>query len=174
MDMRPPVFVRTLTDEERQALHAGLRSAEAFVLRRCQILLASARGERVPQIARSMGCDDQAALNVIHDFNKRALGTLTPGSRRPHRIHPAFDESAADKLRQMLRQSPRDFGKPTSLWTLALAAEVSFETGLTTQRVSPETIRATLRRRGMSWQRAKEWINSPDPQYAHKKTGATD
>jgi hypothetical protein len=173
MDMRPPVFVRTLTDEERHALHAGLRSAEAFVLRRCQILLASARGERVPQIARSLGCDDQAALNVIHDFNQRALATLTPDSRRPNHIHPAFDEQAADKLRQMLHQSPRDFGKPTSLWTLALAAEVSFETGLTTHRVSPETIRATLRCRGMSWQRAKEWITSPDPQYAHKKTGAT-
>ncbi len=29
----------------------------------------------------------------------------------------------------MLHQSPRRFGKPTSLWTLELAAEVSFEEG---------------------------------------------
>ncbi len=38
--------VRTLSKEERKALEAGLRSSDAFVLRRCQILLASARGER--------------------------------------------------------------------------------------------------------------------------------
>ena len=44
--MLRPIFVRPLTDAERQQVEAGLRSSEAFVLRRCQILLASARGER--------------------------------------------------------------------------------------------------------------------------------
>ncbi len=51
LGMRPPIFVRTLTDDERQALEQGLRSKDAFVLRRCQILLASARGERAPRSA---------------------------------------------------------------------------------------------------------------------------
>jgi len=32
--MRPPIFVRTLSEEERQALEQGLRSNDAFVLRR--------------------------------------------------------------------------------------------------------------------------------------------
>jgi hypothetical protein len=41
--MEPPVFVRPLTAEERQRLHAGPQSREAFTLRRCQILLASAQ-----------------------------------------------------------------------------------------------------------------------------------
>jgi hypothetical protein len=49
--MRPPIFVRTLSAEERQALEQGLQAKDAFVLRRCQILLASARGERAPRIA---------------------------------------------------------------------------------------------------------------------------
>lgn len=38
--MKARIFVRELTPEERQALEAGLRSSEAFVLRRSQILLA--------------------------------------------------------------------------------------------------------------------------------------
>ena len=38
--MKPPIFVRTLSKEERKVLEAGLRSSDAFVLRRCQILLA--------------------------------------------------------------------------------------------------------------------------------------
>ena len=53
---------------------------------------------------------------------------------------------------------------------LALAAEVSFEQGLTKEQVSAETVRATLERLGVRWQRAKEWIASPDPQYASKKS----
>lgn len=169
MGMRPPVFVRAITDEERVALEAGLRSSEAFVMRRCQILLASERGQRVPQIVQTLGCDDQTALNVIHAFNKRGLASLTPLSRRPKTIHVAFDEQAAEKLRQILHQSPRDFGRPTSVWTLGLAVEVSLEKGLTKERVSMETIRSTLKRLGMSWQRAKEWIISPDPQYQYER-----
>src|SRR5260221_3664158 len=63
--MRSPIFVRPLTDAERQALTAGLRSPDAFVLRRCQILLASARGERAPRIAEQLGCDDQTVLEAL-------------------------------------------------------------------------------------------------------------
>jgi hypothetical protein len=72
----------------------------------------------------------------------------------------------------MLHHSPRKFGKQSSLWTLAMAAEVSFEESLTNERVSGETIRATLARMGVRWQRAKRWITSPDPLYARKKEGA--
>jgi hypothetical protein len=52
---------------------------------------------------------------------------------------------------------------------LDLAALVSFEEGLTTQRVSGVTIQATLERLGVRWERAKRWITSPDPEYARKK-----
>jgi hypothetical protein len=73
----------------------------------------------------------------------------------------------------MLHQEPRNVGKDTSLWTLDLAAEVSFEEGLTESRVSGETVRATLERLGVRWRRAKRWISSPDPEYARKKGGAS-
>ena len=71
-----------------------------------------------------------------------------------------------------MHQSPRTFGRPTSVWTLELAAEVSFEQGLTAERVSGETIRATLQRLGIRWKRAKRWITSPDREYARKKAPA--
>ena len=67
----------------------------------------------------------------------------------------------------------RDFGKPTGLWTLALAAEVAHAEGLTDRPVSIETIRQALKRLGVGWRRAKAWITSPDPAYARKKGRAT-
>ena len=165
--------MRPLTDAERQQVEAGLRSAEAFVLRRCQILLASARGGRAPAIARALGCDDQTVREAIQAFNAVGLAALRPGSRRPKTIRAAFDADRAEQLRALLHQSPRTFAKPTSVWTLELAAQVSFEQGLTPERVSGETIRTTLQRWGVGWKRAKRWLTSPDPAYARKQARAT-
>ena len=171
--MRKPLFVRSLSEIEREQMEAGLRSNDAFVLRRCQIVLASARGQYAPTIAALVGCDDETVRDVIRTFNERGVGVLQRGSTRPHKTQAAFGKGQTERLREILHQSPRNFGKPTSVWTLELAAEVSFEQGLTASRVSDETIRATLRRMGVNWQRAKHWIVSPDPEYERKKTGVT-
>jgi transposase len=135
--------------------------------------LASARGERAPQIAEQLGCDDQTVLNAIAAFSARGVACLTRGSHRTHTPSRAFDAAGAERLRALLHQRPRTFDRATGLWTLDLAAEVSFEQGLTATRVSGETIRATLARLGVKWQRAKRWITSPDPAYARKKASAT-
>jgi len=165
-----PIFVRELLPEEIQVLETGLRSASAFTTRRCQIVLHSAEGQTATEIARQLRCDDQTVRNAIHAFNDKGLAALTLGSSRPHTIHVAFDEEGVERLRAMLHQSPRVFGEPTSVWTLKLAAKVAFAEGLTASQVTGETIRYTLKRLGMSWRRAKQWISSPDPAYALKKT----
>jgi transposase len=171
--MKPPISVRPLSDDERAALRAGRRSADAVALRRCQILLASADRTRVPDIARALNCNRQTVRNAIHAFNQQGVACLQPRSSRPHTIHAAFSGPRAEALRELLHRSPRDFGHPTSLWTLELAAAVSFAEGLTATRVSDETIRATLARLGVRWRRATQWITSPDPAYLRKKAGAT-
>ena len=79
----------------------------------------------------------------------------------------------AERLRAVLHRSPREFGHPTSVWTLDLAAAVSGAEGLSPTRVSGETIRQTLKRLGVGWQRAKHWITSPDTEYTRKKAHAT-
>ena len=168
--MKPPIFVRDLSKKERERLEAGLRSKDAFVMRRCQILLASASGNSPPKIAENLGCASQTVRNAIRAFDERDLDALTPGSSRPKRVHAAFDEKSAEALRQMLHRSPREFGYESSLWTLDMAADAAFEARLTERRVSGETIRATLSRLlGIRWMRAKRWITSPDPLYERKK-----
>jgi len=167
--MRRPIFIRPLTQDERHQVQAGLRSSDAFVLRRCQILLASARGERAPLIARQLGCDDQTVRNVIHGFNAAGLAVLHQGSSRPHRLRTAFSQEGAERLKDLLHRSPRDFGQERSTWTLELAAQVSFEQGIISAPVSDESVRRALKRLKTNWKRAKHWITSPDPQYLLKK-----
>ena len=171
--MQTSLFVRPLTADERATLETGLRSSSAFTVRRCQILLTSAERQSTPAIARALHCTDQTVRNAIHAFHQRGLPVLQPLSSRPHTTATIFDAGACEALRALLHQSPRTFGKPTSRWTLALAAEVSFAQGLTPRLASDETIRVALHRLRVSWKRAKHWITSPDPAYARKKNGVT-
>jgi transposase len=167
------MFVRSLTEAERNEVRAGLRSPDAFTFRRCQIVLASARGERAPQISRALGCSDQCVRNALAACNAHGVGALIQGSPRPHTPAAAFGPEAAERLRALLHQSPRLFGLPTSLWTLELVAQVSFAEGLTPPAVGREAVRTALARLGVKWKRAKHWITSPDPAYERKKGPAT-
>ena len=168
--MKPPLFVRLLSENERKTLQTGLRSKDAFVMRRSQILLANSRGLSPANIARSLGCASQTLTNSIQACNDRGLLALTPGSSPPKHVHAAFDEQSAESLREMLYRSVREFGYDSSLWTLEMAAEVSFEEGPTQRCVSGETVRATLvRHLGVRWLRAKRWITSPDLLYERRR-----
>jgi transposase len=171
--MKQPIFVRRINPKQRKKLDTGLRSREAYVMRRCQILLASARGARASEIARQFGCSEGTARNTIKSFNQHGLESLKKKSSRPKKLRTILDEEKSENLRALLHHSPRTWGKERSLWTLELAAEVCFEQGVTPQQVSLETIRQALVRLGVNWQRAKHWITSPDPQYALKKSSVT-
>ena len=165
--MKPPVLVRALSEHERRQLGAGLRSPEAFVLRRCQVLLASAQGKSVKEIAAPLGCATQTVRNVVKAFNQRGEAVLLrqstrPKSTRPKSTRPVLDEEQRQRLGTLLEQSPRAFGKEHSTWTLHLVAQVAKEQGLTGEKVlNIESVRVALGRLGMNWKRAKAWINSP-------------
>ena len=172
--MKPPLFLRPLAESERHALRQGLRSPDAFTLRRCQILLASHQGQRPARIAAALGCSSQAVRDAINAFHAEGTTCLRAKSKAPKAVHAAWPKDRDDDLRALLHQSPRCFGKPTSLWALGLAAQVCFEKGWTTRVLSGEAIRLVLRRLGVGWKRAKHWLTSPDPGYARKKNCATN
>jgi transposase len=171
--MKPPTFVRTLTAAERQQLQAGLRAAAAFTVRRCQILLASADGQRAPAIARNLHCAVGTVHYALRAFQREGLACLQEKSSRPHSARAFLDKRFTDALKDLLHHSPRSLGKPTGLWTLDLVAEVCHGRGWTPRQLTGEAIRVALQRLGIRWRRAKHWITSPDPAYARKKKPGT-
>ena len=170
--MKPPLFIRPLTDDERRQLEADRRATAACRVRRAQIVLASAQGLSPKPIAQLVGCSVQTVRNVLHAFHTRGLASLEKQSTRPKTVAPVLEAPHCERLQHMLHQSPRLYGKPTGVWTLALAAEVCYEQGVTERLMSDETIRRALTRLQTNWKRAKHWITSPDPHYARKKSGA--
>jgi transposase len=171
--MRPPVFVRPLTHTERAALRAGLCTPDAFTLRRCQILLASADGHKPSRIAALLGCACQTVRNTLRAFQAEGLDCLHAKSKAPKTTYPVWPKQHDDDLKVLLHQSPRTHGQPTSLWTLGRLAQVCYDKGWTSRVLSGEAIRLAVKRLGVSWKRAKHWITSPDPEYARKKKSGT-
>ena len=167
--MQAPLFIRPLSAVEQHALQAGLRSRDAFTLRRSQILLASARGCHSTQIAAYLGCNDQTVRNALHAFETEGLGCLFAKSSAPKHVQGIWPKERDHELGELLHHSPRLFGKPRSTWTLKLLAEVCFEQGLTSRELSDEALRYTLERLDINWKRAKHWMTSPDPHYVRKK-----
>jgi transposase len=171
--MKPQKFVRPLTDEERTTLESGCRAPDAFTVRRCQILLASAEGTPPSTIARQLRCARQTVHHVLNAFAEQGLDCLRPGSHVPLRVAPVLTAEKREHLQAILHQSPRNFGKAQSHWTLKLLAAVCHEHGLSDRPLSPPTLLDAVVRLGASWKRAKHWIVSPDAAYVRKKTGET-
>ena len=169
-----PLYARSLTNEEREALRESLKSSNGFTVRRAQMLLLSAEERlKVDEIGRRVGCQGQAVRQAIHAVHREGLGCLQLKAKGNPTDRRALDDAAREQLRELIRRSPRDLGYETSLWTLDLLAQACFEHGITARQVTGETIRATLAALGISWRRVKQRINSPDAHYTVKKSGAT-
>lgn len=168
-----PLFARTPSAEERQTLTAGLKAAEAWQVRRCQIILMSTDEQlTTPVIGTRVGLSAQQVRRILHAFNQEGLACLRrqkPGRKDDQR---AFDDQARERLRTIVHQSPRTFGFENSLWSLPLLAKVSYQEGLTSREVHFDTVSQTLMEMGLNWKRVKHWINSPDEHYARKKSAA--
>jgi transposase len=142
-------------------------------MRRCQALLKSAEGYTPPQIQKLTGISDQSVRNAIRAFRREGLAALQEKQSSPPKGSKVLPDEALAPLKELLHQSPRQFGFETSLWTLEKVAQVAAQRGITTRLVSDETIREAMKRLKVGWKRAKRWITSPDPEYRRKRGQGT-
>ena len=89
--MKPPRSIRHVTDEERAALGTGLRSHDAFTVRRCQIVLASTEGRKRSQIAMTLHGALQTVRNVMHACDEHGLACVPHGSNVSLRVEPVLN-----------------------------------------------------------------------------------
>jgi hypothetical protein len=107
---------------------------------------------------------------MIHRFNEQSIECLKRKSSAPKTRATVVDAGKCEQIKQIMHKSPRLYGKASSIRTLTLVAEVFSEEGATARQMALETIRAAMKKNGINWKRAKDWITSPDPHYELKKT----
>lgn len=167
MARKPEVFVRELSDQEGQRLARTTRTSKNAVrLRRATIVMASAQGQSVPDIAVMFATTEGYVRRVIHDFNDRGFAALDPkvSSGRPKRI----DEATREQICRVGRCHPQSLGLPFTCWSLTKLVEHLIATRVV-DAVSTETVRQILKDGGISWQATKTWKGSKDPDFKEKK-----
>ncbi len=171
MARKPEVFARELSVEEGRRLQRIARtSRQPIRLRRAAIVLASAAGRPVPDVAELFQTSQGYVRRVIHEFNEHGFDALDPkwSGGPARRIGPA----AREQICRIASCRPCELGLPFTTWSLAkLRCYLAERARLS---VSTETIRRILREAGTCWQATKTWKHSSDPEFAAKKDRILD
>jgi transposase len=162
-----PLTPITLTIDERVKLTTWSRRptmAQRIAIR-AKIILGAAAGRSNIAVATEL----RVPLPTIGRWRRRFLARRLDGLTDKPRCGAPRAELDEQRLQELVRQSPRLFGKKRSTWTLQLLADTCSETGIADNRICASTVRRALKRIGVTWRRSELWITSPDPHYAEKK-----
>jgi transposase len=166
--MAERVRVRELTNEEGNRLLRILRRGKGSVVtwRRAQMVLLSAQGMDVVQIAKVAFTSEDRVREVIHNFNDDGFDSLYPryAGGRP----PKFTLPERRRIKQLALSRPTDHDLPFSTWSLTKLADFLVAEGVV-EDISHEGLRSLLREEGVSFQRLKTWKQSNDPDFEAKK-----
>lgn len=161
------VYVRELRGTEGQRLQRLIRrGSQPIAVRRAQVVLASAQGARVPDIARRLYFSPQHVRTILKAFNAQGFVALEPRYRggRPRKL-------SAEQRSLLLETAlcpPDLLGQPFRRWSLAKLRAYVRERRIVAS-ISLESLRQLLRGAKVSLQRTKTWKECNDSRLASKK-----
>jgi transposase len=165
---RERLRVREISNDEGNRLLRTVRRSSGSVVtwRRAQMVLLSAQGMDVEQIARVAFTSADRVRDVINNFNDDGFDSLYPryAGGRP----PTFTLPQRAQIKKIALSRPVDHGLPFSAWSLSKLAEFLVAEGVVDD-ISHEGLRDLLRKEGVSFQVIKTFKQSNDPDYEPKK-----
>lgn len=148
--MAERVRVREISNEEGNRLLRTVRRSSGSVVtwRRSQMVLLSAQGMDVGQIAQVTFTSPDRVRDVIHNFNADGFDSLRPryAGGRPAK----FDAEQRAAITQIALGRPVDYGLPFSTWSLSKLADYLVAQGVVDD-ISHEGLRMLLREQGVSF-----------------------
>ena len=166
--MREGIRVREITNDEGRRLLQIVRRSSGSVVRwrRAQMVLLSAQGMDVAQIAKVAFTSPDRVRAVLHNFNDHGFDSLAPkySGGRP----PTFTLPERREIKKIALSRPVDHDLPFSTWSLTKLAEFLVAEGVVDD-ISHEGLRLILREEGVSFQVIKTWKQSTDPDFEAKK-----
>jgi transposase len=166
--MREGIRVREISNEEGNRLLRIVRRSSGSVVtwRRAQMVLLSAQGMEVGQIAKVAFSSPDRVREVLHNFSADGFDSLYPrySGGRP----PTFTLPQRQEIKKVALSRPQDHDLPFSTWSLAKLADFLVAEGVVDD-ISHEGLRVLLREEGVSFQALKTWKASNDPDFEAKK-----
>src|SRR5205085_5530162 len=138
------VQVRSISNDEGNRLLRIVRRSSGSVVtwRRAQMVLLSAQGMDVAQIAKVAFTSPDRVREVIHNFNDDGFDSLYPkySGGRP----PTFTLPQRREIRKIALARPQDHDLPFSTWSLSKLADFLVAEGVVDD-ISHEGLRVLLR-----------------------------
>jgi transposase len=160
------IYVRTPSDQELQELKHMTRQEIGRVAQRAQMILLSAQGRTVPEIAHIFAVEYKTVRKWMRRFSVAGPAGLydEPRSGRPHKL----TERVRDKLVEMIQQDPEQSGYVATFWTVAMLVLALGEQ--LSVHLSVSAIRQALHHAGLAWGRPRLAMpGKTDPQKAAKQ-----
>ena len=161
------LFVRPISNPEGASLLRLVRhGGNVTNSRRAEVILASAQGTEAAEIAANYHFDVQHVRLIIRLFNEGGIEAIKAKKRpgRPVEFTPEI-QSAIVELALI---PPRVINLSFTQWSLARLREEAIRRKIVDE-ISIETVRTTLEKHGVSYQRTKTWKESNDPEFDAKK-----
>jgi transposase len=161
------LYVRNIGMAEGRKLQRIVRSGrDRIKMRRAQVVLASAQGSKVPDIARRLYFSPAHVRTIIRSFNTDGFDALVPkyGTGRPKK----FSEEQRSLIVETALCPPDLLGQPFTRWSLAKLRDFVVEEGIV-ESISVETLRQMLRNAKVKLRRRKTWKECNDPKLRSKK-----
>ena len=144
------LYVRELEATEKTKLQDWVASEEPELGHRARVVLLSAEGYRIPEIADVLGAHPANLRKWLHRFNEKGcpgLVTVRSGGAKPR-----FTEEQKARIVALAAKRPRDLGLAFSSWTLHKLARAACEREIV-DTISHEYVRQILRDANCSYSR---------------------
>jgi len=166
------LYARPLSEVEGRLVQCEIRHGrDAVYVKRCQVILASAQGMRVKEVAKLTLLSEYHIRELIRTFNRGGLPAIKP--KKPRGRDPVFTDEERATIAEFAKIPPRVLGYPFTAWSLSkLKTAVEERKLLGRKSISDESIRQILEEYGVSHQRTKTWKESHDPEFNSKKSGS--
>jgi transposase len=161
------LYARDLDVNEGNKIQQILRHGKnAVYVRRCQVILASAQGMKVTEIAETYYLSEDHVRRLIRQFNKEGFASLKP--KKPGGKEPTFTEEQQAEIIELALMPPKLLGLPFTQWSLHKLKDEAIKRKIVAT-ISHEKIREIMKTARISHQRTKTWKESNDPELELKK-----
>lgn len=159
------VYIRDLTEQEKDELNRAAKSGNAFTRDRAKIILFSYQKLFAKQIAERLSCEERKIRKAIKEFNNKGISALQRGKAKGAIVK--FDELKRKIILIHFSKKPSEFGLHFTTWTLP-RFRVHLVDYKVVDSISIEKLRQILMESGAKLKRSKRWQYSPDKEF-HKK-----
>ncbi len=142
------LYVRELAEGEKQQLERLLTCGDPALRHRARVVLLSAEGYRIPEIARIVGAHPANLRKWVRRFNRcgcEGLLTVRTGGAKPR-----FTKEQRARIIALAQSKPRELGLNFSSWTLHRLAEQAQKQRIV-DRISHEHVRQILKAANCSY-----------------------